>query len=82
VRRAAYEGREVPEDVAAYVTKVREHAYRITDAEVADLLAQGWTQDQLFELTLGAALGAAMERLQAGLGLLERGGESDAVDPT
>lgn len=83
VRQAAFDGRDVPDDVAAYVAKVREHAYRVTDGEVAGLLSQGWSQDQVYELTLGAALGAAMERLQAGLGMLdEKGSESDAADPT
>ena len=82
VRRAAFEGREVPDDVAAYVAKVRQHAYRITDGEVTDLLSRGWSQDQLFELTLSAALGAATERLNAGLGMLEEGGVGGAADAT
>src|SRR3954447_2577983 len=82
VRQAAFEGRDIPEDVAAYVAKVREHAYRVTDGEVPDLLSRGWSQDQLFELTLSAALGAAMERLQAGLGMLQEGGAGHAADAT
>jgi alkylhydroperoxidase family enzyme len=83
MRQAAFEGRDVPYDVAAYVGKVREHAYRVSDDELAGLQARGWSQDQLFELTLSAALGAAMERLQAGLSMLgEKGGEPDAADPT
>ncbi len=67
VRRAAAEGGGVPEDVAGYVDKVRRAAYTVTDEEVATLLASGWSQDQLFELTVAAAFGAARRRLQAGL---------------
>jgi alkylhydroperoxidase family enzyme len=82
LRRAAFEGRDLPDDVAAYVAKVRDHAYTVTDGEVADLLSRGWSQDQLFELTLSAALGAATQRLHAGWGMLEKGGAQHAADAT
>jgi alkylhydroperoxidase family enzyme len=67
VRRAAADGGTVPEAVAGYADKVRRAAYTVTDEEVAHLLATGWTQDQLFELTVAAAFGAARRRLQIGL---------------
>jgi hypothetical protein len=67
VRRAAAEGKPVPDEVGAYVEKVRRAAYTVTDEEVARLLASGWTQDQLFELTVAAAYGAASRRLRIGL---------------
>jgi alkylhydroperoxidase family enzyme len=67
VRRAAAGGGDVPDDVAAYTAKVRRNAYRVTDEEVAGLQSRGWSDDQLFELTVAAAYGAARERLEAGL---------------
>lgn len=67
IRRAAANGSDVPDVVAGYVDRVRRHAYRVTDEEVAALLEAGWTEDQVFELTLAAAYGAALRRLDAGL---------------
>ncbi len=67
VRAAAAAGNSVPPEAAAYVNKVHRHAYKVIDEEVAALQAAGYTEDQLFELTVSAAVGAARVRLQAGL---------------
>lgn len=72
LRRAAAEGRGLPPPLAAYVDKVRRHAYKITDEEVAGLQRVGYSEDQLFEITVSAALGAAHERLVAALVALEQ----------
>src|SRR5881392_4128499 len=69
-RRAAADGGPVPEDVSAYVEKVRRHAYKVTDEEVRGLLDAGWSEDQVFELTVATAYGAARRRLDAGLGAM------------
>jgi alkylhydroperoxidase family enzyme len=65
-RRAASDGRP-PEEVAGYVGKVRLHAYEVTDADVQKLLTLGYTEDEVLELTVAAAYGAARQRLDAGL---------------
>jgi alkylhydroperoxidase family enzyme len=67
VRRSVGTGGQAPEAVAPYVDKVRRHAYEVTDADLSGLLAAGYTEDQLFELTVAAAYGAARRRLDAGL---------------
>jgi hypothetical protein len=54
-----------------YLENVRHRAATITEADVADLLAAGHSQDAVFEATAGAALGAALERFEAGLRALE-----------
>lgn len=64
---AGREPGEVPEVLAAYVEKVRLHAYRVTDADVAALRAAGWSEDALFEVTVATSLGAAEKRLDIGL---------------
>jgi alkylhydroperoxidase family enzyme len=71
VRQAAATGGEVPEALARYVEKVRRHAYRVRDDDVRALLAAGYSEDQVFELTVSTALGAALERLRVGLGTLD-----------
>ena len=53
--------------LVAYLEKVSARAYSITDEEVAGLLAAGHSEDEVFEHTVGAALGAAIERVSAGL---------------
>jgi alkylhydroperoxidase family enzyme len=70
-RRAAFDGTAVDADVAAYVSTVQQHAYRVTDAQVSALRSQGLSDDEIFEITLAAALGAAEQRLDAGLAVLD-----------
>jgi hypothetical protein len=66
VRRDAAQG-EAPEELATYVGKVRLRAYEVTDDDVRGLLALGYSEDQVFELTVAAAYGAARRHLDAGL---------------
>ncbi|MEW5987333.1 MAG: hypothetical protein AB1791_11920 [Chloroflexota bacterium] len=65
---------DIPADLAAYVDKVAQHAYKITDQDVEQLKAAGYSEDTIFEVTLSAALGAGLARLERGLAAL-RGGE-------
>jgi hypothetical protein len=69
-RRDAFAGRAGAPVVARYVELVRAHAYRVTDEDVDGLRGAGLDDDAIFELTVAAALGAAAERLEAGLALL------------
>jgi hypothetical protein len=66
----------VPEVVRTYVDKVANHAYKVTDQDVAALQAAGLSDDGIFEVTVAAAVGAAMHRLQRGMAAL-RGEEPD-----
>jgi hypothetical protein len=66
-RQAAYKGDELPSPLGEYVTKVRGRSYRITDGDIEGLVAGGYSEDAIFEITVIAALGAAAQRLDAGL---------------
>jgi alkylhydroperoxidase family enzyme len=70
VREAIAERRDVPEDLRALVEKVRHQAYRVTDQDFAPLRAR-YSEDELFEVVVAAALGAALARVRAGLKSLE-----------
>ncbi len=59
------------ERTSPYLEKVRRHAYKVTDADVEALRADGWSDDAIFEATLAAACGAARLRLDKGLAALE-----------
>ena len=58
---------QLPPELASYLAKVREESYRITDADVDGLRAAGHGEEEIFELTVAAALGAALGRRDAGL---------------
>ena len=59
-----------PADLATLVQKIRAHAYKVTDRDL-DGLRNRYTEDQLFEIVVAAAFGAAEERLAAGRRALE-----------
>lgn len=50
--------------------KIRSRAYTVTDQDV-DALRARYTEDQLFEIIVSAAFGAASERLAAAHKALE-----------
>jgi hypothetical protein len=70
LRRAAAAGTGLPEDLAPLVEKIRQHAYKVTDDDVARL-QKAHGDDVMFEVIVSATLGAARERLDAGLRALE-----------
>jgi hypothetical protein len=69
-------GAPAPAPFANYVDKVAQHAYKVTDADVTGLQQAGNSDDVLFEVTVAAALGAALGRLERGMAAL-RGEEPD-----
>ncbi|MEM7130042.1 MAG: hypothetical protein AAF702_27175 [Chloroflexota bacterium] len=58
---------EVPADLVAYLDKVALQAYKITDADVESLQAKGYSDDAIFELTVGASLGVGVATWQEGI---------------
>ena len=66
LRRAAAENVAVPIELVSLVEKIHAHAYQVTDEDVARLQAT-YSEDQLFEIVVSAALGASRQRLDAGL---------------
>ena len=58
---------DAPSDFDAYLEKVRLRAYSITDEDVQRLKEAGYSEDEIFEYTVSAAVAAGIERLNAGL---------------
>ena len=72
LRAAAATGEgKLPDDLVPLVEKIRSHAYQVTDVDVARVQAS-YGDDQLFEVIVSAALGAARRRLDVGLRALEQ----------
>jgi len=72
-------GEDIAPDLARYVDKVALHAYKVTDEDLAALKRAGNSDDVLFEVTVSAALGAAVGRLERGLSALRW--EASPPDP-
>jgi alkylhydroperoxidase family enzyme len=64
----------LPADLQAYVAKVSRHAYKITDQDVDALKEAGYSEDAIYEITVCAALGAALARLECGFDALKEQG--------
>ncbi|HMF94249.1 MAG TPA: hypothetical protein VKE96_08150 [Vicinamibacterales bacterium] len=59
-----------PPDLVTLVEKIRSRAYTVTDQDV-DALRAHYSEDQLFEIIVVAAFGAASDRLAAAHKALE-----------
>ena len=66
-------GAEIPANLREFVDKTALHAYRITDEEVAALRRAGYSEDEIFETAISAAIGGGLARLERGLAALEGG---------
>lgn len=64
---SAAPGQGLPPHLVAVVDKVHRHVYKLTDEDVQAAQAAGVSQGALFELIVLAAVGAATQRLEAGL---------------
>lgn len=67
VRKAACVAGTVAGAPGAYVKKVVGRAHEVTSEDIAALCRGGYSEDQVFEITVSAALGAGLARLDAAL---------------
>jgi hypothetical protein len=70
LREALAERKDIPADLEALVTKIEREPWRVTDADITTLKAK-YSDDELFEIVVSAALGASSRRLDAALRALE-----------
>ena len=70
-RRAAFENRLGSGPAAVLVDKVVRHAWKVTDEDVDAAKLAGVREDEIFELTVSAALGASTRQLRAALAVLD-----------
>lgn len=64
LRQAIGEGIRIDGALGQYTGKVAQRDYRGLDNCVADLRSEGYSDDQIFEATVSAALGAGVKRLR------------------
>ncbi len=66
LRRAAASG-TAPGLWADYVRSVRDTSYRVSEEDIAALKAAGIGEEEIFEVTVATAVGAAFDLFEAGL---------------
>ncbi len=71
LRAAAYQALDNPGPLAVYVKQIASQAYKVTDDHVLALRNAGFSEDQIFEATVCAAVGAGLARLERGLDALK-----------
>ncbi|MDB4960300.1 MAG: hypothetical protein JWP01_299 [Myxococcales bacterium] len=64
-RRAAFENAGVAEPARVLIDKVARTAYKVTDEDIAAARAGGLSEDEIFELTICAAIGVATRQHEA-----------------
>jgi hypothetical protein len=64
LRQAVGAGTQISGALEPYVRKVRQRDYKGIDNCIADLRSAGYSDDQIFEATVSAAVGAGVWRLQ------------------
>ena len=52
-----------PGEMAAYLEKVRERAYAVVDRDIEALKEAGFSEDEIFEQTVGVAIDEGLRRL-------------------
>jgi len=72
-RQAAYDNTlPASHPAAALCAKVAKNAYKVTDEDVAAVVAAGLAEDQVFELVVAAAMGQSSRQLASALALLDQ----------
>jgi hypothetical protein len=66
LRTAAAIGGPLPEPWQSYASTVRDASYKIIDIDIDRLTAAGHTEDEIFEVTVAAAVGAAVHGFDTG----------------
>ena len=78
-RAQAFSGAGVPAPLQALIGKVATRPAQVTDADFAAAKAAGFSEDQLFELVIAAAVGQSARLYEAGLAALaEAAGTGEA----
>jgi alkylhydroperoxidase family enzyme len=69
-RARAFDNAELPEPLRPLLDKVATKSAQVTDADFATAREAGFTDDQLFELVICAAVGQSTRQYEAGLAAL------------
>lgn len=71
LRARAFENRDLSEPVSTLLDKVATRSFHLSDSDFAAVLAAGFSEDQVFELVICAAVGQSSRLYQAALAAVE-----------
>jgi hypothetical protein len=63
--RARVMAGDSPRELSEFLEKARHASYRVTDEDIEALKRTGLSEDEIYELTVAAVVGVALERLDA-----------------
>jgi hypothetical protein len=81
IRQAITEGAYGFSPLGAFAQKVAEHAFKVNDEDIQKLHRAHYSDDQIFEAAVCAALGAGLYRLDCVLDILRADLPTPASDP-
>ncbi|RUP06502.1 MAG: hypothetical protein EKK34_04705 [Mycobacterium sp.] len=70
LRRAAFDNARLSEPIATLVDKIAHRPYQVSDDDVAAARAAGFSEDQIFEVAVCAAVGQAGRRYDSAMAAL------------
>ena len=70
LRHAAFENAGFGEPVQTLIEKVAERSYQVTDGDIAAVRAAGFSEDEIFEIVVCAAVGQASRQYASALAAL------------
>jgi hypothetical protein len=82
IRQAISEGIYGSTPLGAFARKVAEHAFRVDDDDIRELHRANYSDDQIFEAAVSAALGAGLFRLERVLAVLRANQPALATNET
>jgi len=69
-RRAAFNKAGLAEPLRSLIEKIALHPSRVTDEDIATVLASGLSEDEVFEMVICAAVGQATRQYETALAVL------------
>lgn len=76
-RQAAFENAGLPLPIATLLENVARSAHRVSDSDVRSALDAGYSEDQVFELAVCAAVGQAHRQFDAAMAALDRASKAE-----
>ena len=70
-RRAAFDNAGLSAPLNTLIDKTARHAYKVTDEDIAAARDSGLSEDQIFEIVVCAAVGAATRQYDSALAALD-----------
>lgn len=70
-RHAAFDNAGLTAPLSTLISKVAQHAYKVTDEDILAVRESGLTEDQIFELVVCAAIGQSSRQYETALAALD-----------